>query len=195
MKRGFTGALFFLPLIQFIGFGAATAAEKPPFYQSKTLNFVINFAAGGPTDIESRIFARHLTRHIPGNPPVTVQNMGGGGGLTAVNYIGEVAKPDGYTAAYFTGALFQHQIKDPALRVDISKFGFVTGVHGVTVSYVRADVPPGIKRPSDFVKANKKPAADGSARALDISFDDGVIALICPTGQANFVKSAYLCRR
>src|SRR6266478_9764844 len=95
------------------------AAEKAPFYQGKTLNFVINFAAGGPTDIESRIFAKHLTKHIPGQPAVTVQNMGGGGGLTAVNYIGEVAKPDGFTAAYFTGALFQQQIKDQALRVDL----------------------------------------------------------------------------
>ena len=83
------------------------AAEKASFYQGKTLNFVINFAAGGPTDIESRIFAKHLSRHIPGQPTITVQNMGGGGGLIAVNYIGEVAKPDGFTAAYFTGALFQ----------------------------------------------------------------------------------------
>jgi len=99
--------------------GRGGAAEKPSFYQGKSLNFVINFGAGGPTDIESRIFARHLGKHIPGNPNVTVQNMGGGGGLIAVNYIGEVAKPDGYTAAYFTGSLFQHQIKDPALRVDI----------------------------------------------------------------------------
>src|SRR5262247_4273870 len=97
------------------------AAEKAPFYQGKTLNFVINFAAGGPTDIESRIFAKHLSRHIPGQPTITVQAMGGGGGLTAVNYIGEVAKADGFTAAYFTGSLFQHQIKDSALRVDISK--------------------------------------------------------------------------
>src|SRR6516162_6854683 len=104
---------------------SARPAEKPPLYQGKTLNIVINFRAGGPTDIESRIFARHLSRHIPGAPTITIQNMGGGGGLTAVNYIGEVAKPDGFTAAYFTGALFQHQIKDPALRVDIGKFGFI----------------------------------------------------------------------
>ena len=41
-------------------------ADKPPFYQGKTLNIVINFAAGGPTDIESRIFAKHLPKHIPG---------------------------------------------------------------------------------------------------------------------------------
>jgi len=149
----------------------AFAAEKSPFYQGKTINFVINFATGGPTDIESRIFAKHLSRHILGNPAITIQNMGGGGGLTAVNYIGEVAKADGFTAAYFTGALFQHQIKDPALRVDIGKFGFITGVHGVTVSYIRADVAPGIKKPSDFVKAQKFRAAGlGVSSSKDVRF-------------------------
>ena len=150
---------------------AAGAAEKPPFYQGKTLNIVINFAAGGPTDIESRIFAKHLTKHIPGQPTATVQNMGGGGGLTAVNYVGEVAKPDGMTAAYFTGALFLQQIRDPALRVDLSKFGFITGVHGVTVSYIRADVAPGIKKPSDFLKAQKFRAAGlGVTSSKDVRF-------------------------
>lgn len=149
----------------------APAAEKAPFYQGKTLNIVINFGAGGPTDIEGRIFAKHLTRHIPGQPTVTVQNMGGGGGLTAANYIGEVAKADGMTAAYFTGSLFQQQIKDPALRVDLSKFGFVTGVHGVTVSYIRADVPPGIKKPADFLKTQKFRAAGlGVSSSKDVRF-------------------------
>ena len=150
---------------------APFAAEKAPFYQGKTLNIVINFAAGGPTDIESRIFAKHLSRHIPGNPTVTIQAMGGGGGLTAVNYIGEVAKADGFTAAYFTGSLFQHQIKDPALRVDLGKFGFVTGVHGVTVSYIRSDVAPGMKKPADFLKAQKFRAAGlGVSSSKDVRF-------------------------
>jgi tripartite-type tricarboxylate transporter receptor subunit TctC len=163
-----------LLLSDFLFFAVLTvafAAEKAPFYQGKTINFVINFATGGPTDIESRIFAKHLSRHIPGSPAITIQNMGGGGGLTAVNYIGEVAKSDGFTAAYFTGALFQHQIKDPALRVDIGKFGFITGVHGVTVSYIRADVAPGIKKPSDFVKAQKFRAAGlGVSSSKDVRF-------------------------
>ena len=145
-------------------------AEKPP-YQGKTLNVVINFGAGGPTDIEARIFAKHLPKHIPGQPTITVQNMGGGGGLTAANYIGEVAKPDGLTAAYFTGSLFQQQIKDPALRVDLGKFGFITGVHGVTVSYIRADVPPGMKKPSDFLKAQRFRAAGlGISSSKDVRF-------------------------
>ncbi len=150
---------------------AAWTAEKAPFYQGKTLNIIINFAAGGPTDIESRIFAKHLSRHIPGSPTVTIQAMGGGGGLTAVNYIGEVAKADGFTAAYFTGSLFQHQIKDPALRVDLGKFGFITGVHGVTVSYIRADVAPGMKKPADFIKAQRFRAAGlGVSSSKDTRF-------------------------
>jgi putative tricarboxylic transport membrane protein len=168
-KRQVFLAVSCLSLLAFQTFGSA--AEKQPFYQGKTLNFVINFAAGGPTDIESRIFAKHLSRHIPGQPTITVQNMGGGGGLIAVNYIGEVAKPDGFTAAYFTGSLFQHQIKDPALRVDIAKFGFITGVHGVTVSYIRSEVPPGMKKPSDFVKAQKFRAAGlGVSSSKDVRF-------------------------
>jgi tripartite-type tricarboxylate transporter receptor subunit TctC len=149
----------------------AFGAEKAPFYQGKTLNFVINFAAGGPTDIESRIFAKHLPKHIPGQPTVTVQAMGGAGGITATNYIGEVAKPDGFTAAYFTGSLFHQQLKDPGLRVDLSKFGFITGVHGVTVSYIRADVAPGMKKPADFIKAQKFRAAGlGVSSSKDVRF-------------------------
>ena len=57
------------------------------------------------------------------------------------------------------------------MRVDIGKFGFITGVHGVTVSYIRADVPPGIKKPSDFVKAQKFRAAGlGVSSSKDVRF-------------------------
>ena len=40
-------------------------AAETPFYQGKNVIFLINFAAGGPTDIEGRIVARHLAKHIP----------------------------------------------------------------------------------------------------------------------------------
>lgn len=159
--------LFGILLLPFNGF----SAEKAPFYQGKTLNFVINFAGGGPTDTEGRVLAKHLMKHIPGQPTVTIQNMGGGGGVTAINYIGEVAKRDGFTAGYFTGSLFHHQTKEPTLRVDLGKFGFVTGIHAVTASYIRADVPPGIKKPSDLMKAQRFRAAGlGVASSKDVRF-------------------------
>lgn len=146
-------------------------AERAPFYQGKSVTIVINFAAGGPTDIEGRVIAKHLTKHIPGNPPVVIQAMGGGGGVTAVNFLGEVAKPDGLTAGYLTGTLFHHQLKEPGLRVDFAKFGFIAGVQGVTVSYIRSDLAPGIKKAADFVKAERFRAAGlGLASSKDVRF-------------------------
>jgi hypothetical protein len=54
-------------------FAASALAAERPFYQGKNLTFLINYAAGGPTDIEGRIVARHLARHIPGNPAVVAE--------------------------------------------------------------------------------------------------------------------------
>src|SRR5438034_214874 len=69
-------------------------SAQGPFYQGKNITFLINFAAGGPTDIEGRIVARHLAKHIPGNPAIIVQNMPGAGGVTGLNFLGEAARKD-----------------------------------------------------------------------------------------------------
>jgi len=141
----------------------ASAAERP-FYQGKTITFFINFSAGGPTDIEGRIVARHLPRHIPGNPTIVVQNMSGGGGVTGINFLGEVAKPDALTLGYFTGPYNHQMMKSTTLRVDLMKVPFISAVQGVTVCYIRSDVPPGIKKPTDLAKAER-------FRAGGLSFD------------------------
>ena len=72
-------------------FFAPVYSAQAPFYQGKNITFLINFAAGGPTDIEGRIVARHLAKHIPGNPAIVVQNMPGAGGVTGLNFLGEAA--------------------------------------------------------------------------------------------------------
>ena len=102
----------------------APAAERP-YYQGKNITFFINFSAGGPTDIEGRIVARHLARHIPGNPVILVQNMSGGGGVTGINYLGEVAKHDGLTLGYFTGPYNHQMMKSSTLRIDLMKVPFI----------------------------------------------------------------------
>ena len=139
-------------------------AAETPFYQGKNVIFLINFAAGGPTDIEGRIVARHLAKHIPGNPTVIVQNMAGAGGVTGINFIGEAAKRDALTMGYFTGPYNHQMMKSSTLRVDLMKVPFIASVQGVTVCYIRSDVPPGIKKPTDIVKAER-------FRAGGLSFD------------------------
>ena len=48
------------------------------------LNMIVNYPAGGPTDIEGRIVVHHLPAHIPGNPTMIVRNVGGAGGLIGI---------------------------------------------------------------------------------------------------------------
>jgi hypothetical protein len=147
----------------FLAMNPAFAAQAP-FYQGKNITFLINFAAGGPTDIEGRIVARHLARHIPGNPAVIVQNMAGAGGVTGINFLGEAAKKDALTLGYFTGPYNHHMMKSSTLRTDLMKLPFIASVGSVTVCYIRSDVAPGIKKPTDIAKAER-------FRAGGLSFD------------------------
>ena len=128
-------------------------AGEAPFYRGKTLTVLINFAAGGPTDIEGRLVARFLGKHLPGQPTIVVQNMPGAGGVTGTNYLGEVAKPDGLTLGYFTSQFFNLLTADPNLRVDLAKFAYIASIEGVAVAYIRKDVAPGIQEAKDIVRA------------------------------------------
>src|SRR4051812_3737075 len=84
-------------------FAFSTSASAQNFYSGKQLTVLINYEAGGPTDIEGRVFARHIGRHL-GNPAVISQNMGGASGLIGTKYLGEVAAKDGLMVGYLTAA-------------------------------------------------------------------------------------------
>jgi hypothetical protein len=65
------------------------------FYRNKTVNVYIGVGVGGEYDIQARLVARHIGKHIPGNPTVVPQNMTGAGGLRMINYLYNVAAKDG----------------------------------------------------------------------------------------------------
>src|SRR5947207_4793300 len=88
-------------------FGHSGASAQEPFYAGKRLTVLVNYAAGGPTDIEGRLFARHIGKYIEGQPAIVVQNRDGASGLVGTNYIGEVAPKDGSVVGYLTGAAWQ----------------------------------------------------------------------------------------
>ena len=73
------------------------------FYQGKTVRIVVGLAAGGGYDLYARTLARHLGKHIPGNPAVVVENMTGAGSIIAANYLYKIAKPDGLTIGHYFG--------------------------------------------------------------------------------------------
>ncbi len=114
---------------------------------------LINFAAGGPTDIEGRLFAKYLGRHIAGQPTVIVQNMDGAGGVVGAQFVGEVAPKDGTVMGYFAGTSWIYVSDPERWRVDFKSYEFVAYTPGTTVHFVRTDVAPGMRTPADIVKA------------------------------------------
>jgi tripartite-type tricarboxylate transporter receptor subunit TctC len=105
---------------------AVPALAQEPFYKGKTVRLIVGTSAGGGYDTYSRTIARHLGKHIPGNPAVVVENMPGAAFLISANYSYKVAKPDGLTIGHFIGGLFLQQlIGNPGVEFDARKFEFV----------------------------------------------------------------------
>src|SRR5499433_2352376 len=75
---------------------AAHAQPAEQFYAGKReLNLLTSSSAGGGYDSYSRVVAHHISKYLPGNPTIIVQNMVGGGGIRAANYLYNVAPKDG----------------------------------------------------------------------------------------------------
>jgi tripartite-type tricarboxylate transporter receptor subunit TctC len=115
--------------VVFVVAGFATAgygAGVDEFYRGKSVRIVVGFSAGGGFDTYARAIARHLSKHIPGNPSIVVENMTGAGSLIAANHVYKVAKPDGLTIGHFIGGFFLGQVLgQPGIEFDARKFEFI----------------------------------------------------------------------
>lgn len=132
---------------------SASPAAAQTFYAGKTLSILVNYDAGGPTDIEARVLARHLGKHIPGNPDIIVRNMGGAAGLVGAKWLGEVAARDGLTAGYLTAATQRYVANPEKFNVDFRTYEFITIVPSGRIHFMRSDVKPGMNTPADIAKA------------------------------------------
>src|SRR5437773_10466327 len=121
-KRWVTIAL----LIGFVTMTAIGAAAQEPVYRGMTIRIVVGFTAGGGFDAYSRALARHMPRHIPGNPTIVVENMPGAGSLISANYLYKIAKPDGLTIGHFIGGLLLSQVLgQKGIEFDARKFEYL----------------------------------------------------------------------
>jgi len=91
-------------------FCSSFSSGQETSFQAKTVRIVVGFSPGGGFDAYSRAIARHIGKHLPGNPNTIVENMPGAGSLIAANYIFNQAKADGLTMGNFIGGLVMGQI-------------------------------------------------------------------------------------
>ena len=88
-----------LVLAAFVGAAFAQQSAEEFFRSRKEMNFITSSPPGGGYDAYSRLFARHMSKHLPGNPNILVNNMPGGGGIRAANFLYNIAPKDGSTIA------------------------------------------------------------------------------------------------
>jgi tripartite-type tricarboxylate transporter receptor subunit TctC len=108
------------------GAHAQTAEE---FYRGKSITMLVGSGAGGGYDTYARIFARHMSRHIPGNPPIIAKNMPAAAGLAAASALYTTADKDGLTIAAFTnGAAMEPLFSNTSARYDAQKFNWLGSI-------------------------------------------------------------------
>jgi tripartite-type tricarboxylate transporter receptor subunit TctC len=112
---------------------AVTAALASPASAQDTITRPVSIyvagTAGGGIDLYARVVGRHLGRHIPGNPTVTVQTMPGAGGIRAANFLAQQAPKDGTAMTTFAGGPILEPLigaRDPGY--DMSQFTWVGAV-------------------------------------------------------------------
>jgi tripartite-type tricarboxylate transporter receptor subunit TctC len=99
---------------------------QDPFYKGKTVSLIIGSNTSGGYDTYGRLLARHMGRHLAGNPSFVVQNMPGAGGLRSANHIYSVAPRDGTAIGIFDQAIFLDQLLgSTALRGDAKNFSWI----------------------------------------------------------------------
>jgi tripartite-type tricarboxylate transporter receptor subunit TctC len=109
-----------------VAWGASPSQAATPFYEGKTIRIVVATTPGGGFDAYSRTIARHIGRHIPGNPSLIVENMPGAGMLIGTNYVYKQARPDGLTMGNWIGTLVLGQITGrKGVEFDARKFEYV----------------------------------------------------------------------
>jgi hypothetical protein len=109
----------------------AAPAGAQDFYAGKQLTIIVGAGPGGGYDLQARVVARHLGRHIPGNPTIIVQNIPSR--IAAANHIFETAPKDGTMIALLQrGILLAKLIYPSTVRFQIGKFHWLGSLNSET---------------------------------------------------------------
>ena len=152
------------------GFAADTVES---FYKGKTMQLLIGFGAGGGYDLYGRAVARHMGRHIPGNPSIVPQNMAGAGSVRSASYLYNAAPKDGTVIGTFSrGIVVDTLIGADKAPFDAQKFDWLGSVTN-EVSVCGFSRASGIATFEDML--SKESTVGGSGAADDLAVYPNVL--------------------
>jgi tripartite-type tricarboxylate transporter receptor subunit TctC len=116
----------FLVLLFVLTLCPSAAVAQSDFFRGKQIRIIVGASAGAASDLYARVVANYLPKQIPGQPEIIVQNMPGGGSITAANYVYGVAKPDGLTLGAVTSPIYFAQLLGrKEVQFDWEKFTWI----------------------------------------------------------------------
>jgi tripartite-type tricarboxylate transporter receptor subunit TctC len=156
-----------LALAAIWAFSAARAQSPAEFYQGKSIDLTIGYSAGGGYDVYARLLARHLGRHIPGNPMIVPKNMPGAGSLVLGNWLYNVAPKDGTVfGTVGRGVAFDPLLGSTKAQFDASRFTWIGSMND-EVSVCVAWHTTGITRLEDVMKRELTVGGSGPVADTD----------------------------
>jgi tripartite-type tricarboxylate transporter receptor subunit TctC len=108
--------------------GSASALADPiaDFYRGRQVSLIIAHEVATGYDIYARLLARHLGRHIPGNPTFVPQNMLGASGINGANLLFNISPKDGSAIGTFAHTVpLDPLIGQGAAKFDASRFNYL----------------------------------------------------------------------
>ena len=131
-------------LASILSTGPADAQDMvADFYKGRQISLIVGSSAGGGYDTYSRLIARHLGRHIPGNPAIVVSNVPGAGGNVLANQLYNGGPKDGTAiGAPQSGVILEPLLGTAPVKHDPSKFIYLGSANNdVYICLARADAP------------------------------------------------------
>ena len=167
MRRVTGGTFVAGAFLALAGVAPSTVAADPvaDFYRGKSISMIVATAPGGDYDLRARLVARHIGRHIPGNPAIVPRNMPGGVGIQAANYMATVAAQDGTSLHAIMQNMSSHQAFGGAgVEFDTRKF-FWIGNTTDTPNTIASWHTTGIRTIKDAMERELVIGAPGTATA------------------------------
>jgi len=166
-------ALPALALLLFAGAPAQAQEDVAAFFKGKTLRLVVGIGVGSGYDINARLLARYMARHIPGEPAIIVQNQPGAGSLTMTNALYNTGPFDGTAiGASFNGMPTTPLLQPTGVRFDPVKLNWLGSTNRETQAmYVWHSAPAQV-----LADARSKEIVMGAQAPGSTQFDYPVLA-------------------
>jgi tripartite-type tricarboxylate transporter receptor subunit TctC len=159
----------------------AQAQPAADFYKGKTINVLIGVGVGGEYDLQARLVARHIGKHIPGHPNVVPQNMTGAGGIKMANYLFTQAPRDGtYIGMLGNNFAATQAVGGSGVQFDVVKFNWLGAIAPV-VETLAVLTSTGVKTVADL--QSKQIIAGASGK--------GAITYIYPSMMNEFLGTKF----